>query len=201
MKYSIKLLAASAVFGLASVASAAPTPTDPAMQSPQALYLDAKETQAMMAKDPSVVLVDVRTPEEWQFVGYTTEAKIMLPWMMFDYSKMETQHKQPHYRSAPNPKWMEQFKAKASTLGMNENTTYIIMCRSGATRAAPVAKLMDTQGYKNVYVMTDGFEGDKNKDGELKGFRAHNGWKNSGAAWTDKIDADKVYFKAYGVTY
>lgn len=176
MHYSLKLLAASTLFGMVSIAQAAPVPTDPALQSPQGLYVDALETQAMMAKDSSVILVDVRTPEEWQFVGYTKAAQVMLPGVMFDYSQMDTKQNKPRYMPAPNPLWITQFEDKIADLGANEKTSYVIMCRSGATRAAPIAKLMDQYGYKNVYVMTDGFEGGKIKEGDLKGYRAKNGW-------------------------
>ena len=70
---------------------------------------------------------------------------------------------------------------------------------SGATRAAPVAKMLNQYGYKNVYIMTDGFEGGKLKKGPKKGFRLKSGWKNSGADWTYKINAKNTYFKNYGV--
>lgn len=201
MNNSLKFIAASTLLGAVSLATAAPVPTDPALQSPQALYVDALETQAMMAKDKSIILVDVRTPEEWQFVGYTKAAQVMLPGVMFDYSQMDTKQNKPRYMPAPNPQWITQFEDKIADLGASEKSTYVIMCRSGATRAAPIAKLMDQYGYKNVYVMTDGFEGGKNKDGALKGYRAKNGWKHSGAEWTYNIDPEKVYFKTYGVKY
>jgi rhodanese-related sulfurtransferase len=59
----------------------------------------------------------------------------------------------------------------------------IIMCRSGGTRGAPSTKLLEGRGYKNVYVVTDGFDGSKTKSGDKKGFRLENGWKNSDLPW------------------
>jgi len=66
-------LTSATVAGLIAFSSAhaAPAPTDPKKQTPQGLYVDAKETIEMMKKDPKVILVDVRTPAEWQFVGHT----------------------------------------------------------------------------------------------------------------------------------
>lgn len=197
----LSAVAASTLAVIASQAHAAPEPKDPKRHTPQGLYVDAKETQEMMKKDPKVILVDVRTPEEWQFVGYTKDAQIMLPGVMFDYSQMDTKQKKPRYMPAPNNKWISQFEEKIAELDADEDNTYVIMCRSGATRAAPVAKMMDQYGFKDVYIMTDGFEGGKLKKGEKKGFRLKNGWKNSGADWTYKIDPEKTYFKAYGVQY
>jgi len=184
-----------------SLAFSAPEPKDPKKQSPQGLYVDAVETYDMMQKDPSVILVDVRTPEEWQFVGYTKHAKVMLPWVMFDYSKMDATSKKLRYHPMPNKKWINDFEDKLEALDADSDNKYVIMCRSGATRAAPVAKALSQYGYENVYLMTDGFEGSKVKKGDKKGFRLVNGWKNSGADWTYKINADKVYFKKYGVEF
>jgi len=176
-------------------------PKNPKRHTPQKLYVNAVGAQEMMKKDTSVILVDVRTPEEWQFVGYTKEAKIMIPGTMFDYSQMDTKQNKPRYMPASNSKWISLFEEKSADLNLDEDNTYIIMCRSGATRAAPVAKMLNQYGYKKVYIMTDGFEGGKLKEGNRKGFRLKNGWKNSGASWTYKIDSKNTYFKSYGVKF
>ncbi len=175
-------------------------PKNAKRHTPQKLYVNAIGTQEMMKKDKNVILVDVRTPEEWHFVGYTKSAQIMIPGTFFDYSQMDTVQNKPRYMPVSNTKWISTFEEKIADLGYDENNTYIIMCRSGATRAAPVAKIMDQYGYKKVYIMTDGFEGGKVKEGAKKGFRLKNGWKNSGSSWTYKIDPKKVYFKKYGVS-
>lgn len=48
-------------------------------------------------------------------------------------------------------------------------------------------------GFKNVYNITDGFEGDKVEDPDsvFFGKRMRNGWKNS-APWTYGIDPEKI---------
>lgn len=186
---------------MSGAAFSAPEPKDPKRHTPQGLYVNAVETQAMMKKDKNVVLVDVRTPEEWQFVGFTKAAKIMIPGVLFDYSKMDTKQNKPRYMPVPNTSWMSLFEAKIADMDMDKTGTFVIMCRSGATRAAPVAKILYKNGFKNVYIMTDGFEGGKVNSGDKKGFRLKNGWKNSGAEWTYKIDAKNIYFKNYGVSY
>ena len=47
-------------------------------------------------------------------------------------------------------------------------------------------------GFKNVYNITDGFEGDTVSDPEsiYNGQRMKNGWKNSGVPWTYKINPE-----------
>jgi len=172
---------------------AAPAPTDPKKQTPQGLYIDAKETIDLMKKDPKVILVDVRTPAEWQFVGHTHAAQIMIPSILFKYDALDD--KKPRYRSVPNANFVSELEEQAAKLGADEESTYILMCRSGATRAQPAAKMLDQYGYKNVYIMTDGFEGSKTKDGDKAGFRLINGWKNSGAPWTYKLEKEKAFLE------
>lgn len=181
--------------------SPSPAPKKESHHIPQGLYASPQQAYDMITKDENVILVDVRTPEEWMFVGYTPLAKIMLPSVMFDYSQMDTKQNKPRYMPVPNANWMSQFEEKLADLGGNEESKIIVMCRSASERAAPMAKLLDQYGYKNVYLLLGGFEGSEAKDGDKKGFRIVNGWKNANLPWTYSIEADKVYFKKYGVTY
>lgn len=176
---------------LSTNAFASPAPTDPKKQTPQGLYVDAKEAYAMMEKDKNVILVDVRTPEEWQFVGHTGMAQIMIPSVKFVYNEMD--NKKARYKSVTNSNFISEFEEKAAQLGADEHTTYVLMCRSGSSRAQPAAKMLDQYGYKNVYIITDGFEGGKVKEGEKKGFRLKNGWKNAGLPWTYKLSNEQAY--------
>ena len=170
---------------IGSQALAAPAPKDEKRHTPQGLYATAEETYEMMKTDPKVILVDVRTPAEWQFVGYTKMAQIMIPSVTFRYDAFDD--KKPRYKPVPNADFVAQFENRIADLGADEDSTYVIMCRSGATRAQPAAKMLWQYGYKNVYIMTDGFEGGKLKSGERKGYRLKAGWKVNGYPWTYKI--------------
>ncbi|WP_130538009.1 rhodanese-like domain-containing protein [Thiomicrorhabdus indica] len=184
-----KTLLTSSVLMLSLSVSAAPTPNDPKKQTPQGLYVDSKEAYEMLQTDPTAILVDVRTPEEWQFVGHTHLAKIMIPSVLFDYTQYD--EKKLRYKSVSNSQFISQFEEAAAKLNASEESKYILMCRSGSSRAQPAAKMLDQYGYKNIYVMTDGFEGSKTKRGDKKGFRLENGWKNSNLPWTYKIQIPK----------
>ena len=164
-------------------------------QTPQGLYIDAANTYKWMKEDDSVVLVDVRTPAEWQFVGYTPMAQIMIPSVTFQFNKFD--EKKPRYGSKINDNFIAEFEEKLFDLGADKDTAFVIMCRSGATRAQPAAKMLDQYGYKNVYIMTDGFEGGKVKDGPHKQWRMKAGWKvdNPADTWTYKIDKEKAYLE------
>ncbi len=71
--------------------------------------------------------------------------------------------------------------------------TLLVMCRSGGRSAMAVNKLA-AGGFKNVYNIIDGMEGDKVKDPEsvFDGKRMKNGWKNSGLPWVYAIDPEKI---------
>jgi hypothetical protein len=55
--------------------------------------------------------------------------------------------------------------------------------------------LLAEAGFKQVYNITDGFEGDVVKDPEsyYNGKRVKNGWRNSGAPWTYDLDPTLMY--------
>ena len=65
----------------------------------------------------------------------------------------------------------------------------LITCRSGGRSAMAVNQLAEA-GFKNVYNITDGFEGDKVEDNNsvFFGERKVNGWKNSQLPYTYSID-------------
>ncbi len=75
--------------------------------------------------------------------------------------------------------------------------TVLLMCRSG-DRSAKAVDMLAAAGFKNVYTVTDGFEGDKVKDPEsvFHGKRMRNGWKNS-APWVYDIDPEKIILEEY----
>ncbi len=83
---------------------------------------------------------------------------------------------------------------KIEEAGLNKDSTILLMCRSG-TRSAKAAALLNQLGYSKAYTVVDGFEGDKAKEGNHKGQRVVNGWKNSNLPWTYKITEDKMYFE------
>jgi hypothetical protein len=60
-----------------------------------------------------------------------------------------------------------------------------LICRSG-DRSAAASHLLAEAGFKNVYSVVDGFEGDLATDGPKAGQRAVNGWKNAGLPWSYK---------------
>ncbi|NPA50824.1 MAG: sulfurtransferase [Epsilonproteobacteria bacterium] len=183
----LKLLGA---FGLVVALSlnlfGADTPKQKKKQTPQGLYLTAKEAYDMLQKEGDKILfVDVRTPEELYFVGYPKEVDKNVPLVYVDYSKFKEKKGKVKFASVKNKKFVQQVEEALKANGLNKDSKIIVMCRSGH-RSAKAAKVLDKAGYKNVYTIVDGFEGDKDKEG----YRTVNGWKNAHLPYTYKVKKD-----------
>jgi len=155
-------------------------------QTTLGLYVTAREAHAMWKADPKGHLVlDVRTPEEYVFVGHAPMARnIPLAFMLYH---MSPGAKHPAMRR--NPDFVKLVKAAA-----RPDQTLIVMCRSGV-RSAKSVDLLAKAGFKKVYTVIDGFEGDKVKDPKSPDFgkRTLNGWRNSGLPWTYDLDPKLMY--------
>lgn len=166
---------------------AADAPTKKAKQTPQGLYLTAKEAHDMVKKDPSKVLfVDVRTPAELYFVGYPDMIDINIPTSYIDYTKFKEKKNKVKFASHKNEKILQQLEAALKAKKLTKDSDIILICRSGS-RTGRLATILNDSGYKKVYTVIDGFEGDKDKNHK----RTVNGWKNAGLPWGYKIVKEK----------
>jgi rhodanese-related sulfurtransferase len=149
------------------------------------LYVTAQEAYEKWQADPDKVnILDVRTPEEYIFIGHAEMAwNIPLTFQTYEWDATKG-----HFSEKPNPDFLDLVKdlfAKEDPL--------LITCRSGG-RSAVAVNLLAENGFKNAYTITDGMEGDKVNDPEnlFNGKRMKNGWKNSGLPWTYSIDPNKM---------
>ncbi len=171
---------------------AAEVPKTPDKQTSWGLYVDSNEVAAMKQKlGDKMLLVDVRDPVEIMFTGFSDVVDINIPFKTADRS---TWHKKkPVFNMQMNKNFEQDLAAALQARGLSKDAPIAIMCRSGGTRGAPATKLLEDKGYKNIYVVTDGFEGGTVKEGEKKNWRLKNGWKNSGLPWSYKLNKDKMY--------
>ena len=133
----------------------------------------------------AIAILDVRTPEEYVFVGHPEMAR-NIP-LLFVKHQWDADRKEPVVE--PNPDFIRQVK------GLYAPTdTLLIMCRSGGRSAIAVNQLAKA-GFLNVYNITDGMEGDKVDDpgSVYYGKRMRNGWKNSGLPWTYDINPGMLW--------
>jgi rhodanese-related sulfurtransferase len=154
-------------------------------QTALSLYVTATEAYEKWKADPKrVKILDVRTPEEYLFVGHPTMA-----WNI--PAKLQTYQWDASKRKLPmiaNPDFLLHVKQIAKPAD-----TLLLICRSGG-RSAQAVNLLAEAGFRNAYSVIDGMEGDEIDDADsvFRGKRMKNGWKNSGLPWTCDLDPDKM---------
>lgn len=156
-------------------------------------YLLPQEVFDFKTKEAAqTLLVDIRTPAELQFVGYSPMIDGNVPYISYDYSEWDGKIKE--YKRDFNSGFVGQVEALMAKVGLagKKDARIILTCRSG-DRSARAADLMAKSGYTNVWSAIEGFEGDKAKDGPTKGKRTVNGWKNANLPWTYDLDKDKAF--------
>ena len=148
------------------------------------LYVDAARAYEMWKADPArCKVIDVRTPEEYGFIGHPDGAwNIPLAFVTYQRKNGKTEY---------GPKWNPDFVAEVNGVA-GEADILLVLCRSG-DRSAMAVNQLAAAGFKNAYTVTDGFEGDKVDDpgSVYHGKRMRNGWKNS-APWVYTIDPEKI---------
>lgn len=106
------------------------------------------------------VLVDVRSAEERKFVGHVPETR-HVAWMT-------------GLSLSRNPRFIKELEHKA-----DKDDVILLLCRSGK-RSAAAAEAAAKAGFKNVFNITEGFEGDLDDQQRRGGF---NGWRHAGLPW------------------
>lgn len=149
------------------------------------LYVTAKDAyETWKAAPEKVILVDVRTPEEYIFVGYPAMAwKIPVAAQIYAWDAEKKQFPM---------KPLADFADRVGTVA-KPGDTIMCMCRSGG-RSAIAVNMLAKAGFKNVHNIIDGVEGDTvaDPDSVFHGQRLRNGWKNSGCPWTYKLSPERM---------
>jgi len=186
-------VAAAILLLLCPVAFAGETPggteIPEAKQTTLGLYATASEAYAQWQADPAgVSVLDVRTPEEYVFVGHA-EMAWNVPFKLQTYQWDESGKKLP---MKDNPEFLD----RAKELFKPGDRVYV-MCRSGG-RSAMAVNALAKAGYTQIYSIIDGMEGDMVHDpaSVYDGKRMKNGWKNAGLPWTYKVDPEKMKLPA-----
>ena len=138
--------------------------------------INPKEAFEILKSDKNSVLVDVRTFEEFNFVGLPDsnafeKRMILLPWQIFP-----AMEENPEFSSGLEETLNEIFNDTAKEVKI------IFICRTGG-RSNQAAAHASNLGYKNSYNVTSGFEGDLNN---LSQRGKTNGWKAENLPWRQK---------------
>lgn len=156
------------------------------------LYLTPAEADALIGTNPEGKLfIDVRTPAEVTFVGMPASVDANVPYMLPpDFPSWDD--KRSTFKLELNPDFVAEVRRRLAQKGLSTEAPVIVMCRSG-DRSAAAANLLAEAGFKEVYSIVEGFEGDLAKEGVAAGTRSVNGWKNAGLPWSYKLDREKMY--------
>ena len=148
------------------------------------LYVTSNEAYQQWQENPeNVIILDVRTPEEFLFVGHPDMAwKIPVISQSFEWDEEKSSYPMV---------LLADFVARVSEIAKPEDTI-MAMCRSGG-RSAIAVNLLAQAGFTNVYNIIDGMEGDYNEDSEkvTNSPQPVSGWKNTGCPWTKKLTPEK----------
>ena len=130
------------------------------LKLPYAGALTPKEAHEIWQLAPGAKIVDVRTRAEWDWVGRIPGAE-EIEWLLYPTNQ-------------PNSHFLAQLKQQ-----VDPEALVMFICRSGA-RSHNAACLASQAGYSESYNVLEGFEGDKDADGQRG---KTGGWRHSGLPW------------------
>ena len=163
--------------------------------TPYDLYLSPQEAYDMKTANPEgVLMIDIRSRAEIQFVGFTDIADANIPLQVYsDEWKPKKDGVHGKYRKLYNADFVDAVDNLVAARGKDKSVPIILMCTSGG-RSPFAADELHVAGYEKVYFQVEGFEGIKAKEGPNKGKRVVNGWKNKGLPWSYHLKTEKMYF-------
>ena len=129
--------------------------------------LSPNEAWGKIKEDSDCYLVDCRTSAEWSLVGVPDldslgKKVIFIEWQTFPSMEKNTR-----------------FLQEISETDIKKNSKIIFLCRSGA-RSRSAAEFLTSQGYRNCFNCSEGFEGSHDNFGHRSSV---NGWKFHNLPW------------------
>lgn len=157
-----------------------------------ALYVDSKEAYELKEKmGDKALFVDVRTRSEIAYLGMPLNVDVHIPYLEHPFDA-GWDEKNSRFQIEPNSAFTMEIEKRLAEKKLDKSAVVILICRSG-DRSAKAANLLYEIGYKKVFTVVDGFEGDIATTGPQMGQRVVNGWKNAGLPWSYKLDRKKIY--------
>lgn len=148
------------------------------------LYVTSREAARAVASYPDVVLIDVRAPSDVQAVGIAIPVHRNVPYLVANDLVAEGRP-----AMAVNPKLVTHVDRVLRGKRLDRSATIVIMCIAGV-HSARAADHLAERGFKNVYTVVDGFEGDRGPNGG----RTVNGWRNHNLPWSLTARSDQMAF-------
>lgn len=144
------------------------------MSITQITPIDALE---FLKQNKNSILIDVRTSEEFNFVGFVDSSSfdnrmILIPWQTLPLME-------------ENKQFAIQIEESLKKIFPNNNIKdlhLLFLCRTSA-RSNNSAQYVKNLGYKNSYNITNGFEGELDKNQQRGKI---NGWKANQLPWKQR---------------
>lgn len=135
--------------------------------------LTPSEAYELATTNPNAFIIDVRTDEEWTWVGHPGANKLD-EGAELEGKVVSIEHKKVNRNGelVINRRFVKEVNC---TFDDDREVILIMMCRSGG-RSVEAALRLEEAGYTNIKNMVTGFEGGK----DVYGYRTVNGWRNDG---------------------
>lgn len=132
-----------------------------------------EEAYNLATTNPNAFIIDVRTDEEWTWVGHPGANKLD-EGAALEGKVAGIEHKKVSRQGelVLNRRFVKEINCMFDD---DREVILIMMCRSGG-RSVEAALRLEEAGYTNIKNMVTGFEGSK----DSYGYRTINGWKNDG---------------------
>ena len=131
--------------------------------------INSMKAYSILQQSENALLIDVRSSMEFKYVGHPCNA-IHIPLK-----------EPPDWEISANfiNNVQAELKKNFSDIQNISNINILLLCRSGK-RSSEAALLLEADGYKCLFNVYDGFEGDKNINGHRN---LINGWRFSNLPW------------------
>jgi len=120
-----------------------------------------QEAFELLAHVPGARLIDVRTRPEWDYVGRVPGSEL-IEWNTYP-------------DGTRNPGFLDALHRVAT----DPDAPVLFLCRSGQ-RSDSAARVAAVAGYSKAFNVLEGFEGDKDRDGQRGKL---GGWRKAGLPW------------------
>lgn len=139
-------------------------------EAAEVIGISPQEAWEFLQKNPRAILIDVRSNMEYLFVGHPVGA-IHVPWI-----------DEPDWQI--NPHFVTQIRQLVLGGVCDANGNFscapvVLLCRSGK-RSLEAGKLLVKNGFKEIYNVTEGFEGELDTSHHRSTL---GGWRFHGLPW------------------
>lgn len=123
----------------------------------------------ILRENPGAVLIDVRSTMEYDYVGHPLDA-VNIPW-----KESPAWHVNPDFAGMVREMLLSRQEINTEI----ESSLLLLICRSGK-RSYEAGEELARHGFKNVYNVTEGFEGDRDGDNHRSTI---SGWRFRNLPW------------------